>query len=696
MKAIKIVCLLFCIVMYVHAEQQDSCVHLKEITVTGLTGNVRISQIPAPVSVISSEFLRTRQYNNIIDAIAKQPGISQITTGSGISKPVIRGLGYNRVLVVNDGIRQEGQQWGDEHGVEIDPQSVHSVEILKGPASLMYGSDAMAGVLIFHDDPVMPLGEVRANVSTGYQTNNGLFDYSLNLEGNRKGFVYNWRYSDKMAHDYKNKYDGYVPNSRFRERALSGMLGLNRGWGYSRLKLSYYNLTPGIVEGERDEETGELERQDGGKHYGKQLPFQQVHHYKAVSDNAFLVGAGTLKVVAAYQQNRRQEYEESKDESGLDFMLHTVNYDVRYVLPEYNGWKTNAGIGGMYQKSLNRGDEYLIPAYDLFDFGAFATVSKSLFGRLHLSGGLRFDTRHLHSCSLVDEGEERFTAFSRTFNGLTGSIGGIYNVSEKLDIRLNVSRGFRAPNLSELGSNGEHEGTLRYEIGNRELKQEYSWQLDAGMDFSSEYLSFQLALFANRIDNYIFIQKLEDVTIDDVPVYRYTSGNARVMGGEASFIVHPVRHLHFENSFSYVNSVQLHQPKESKYLPFTPAPRWLSTLHYDIVTNSRMLSNTYVELEMDYNFKQDHVYRANGTETPTPAYTLFNVSAGTGIMYRGKKLFSVYLTATNIFDKAYQNHLSRLKYADVNVATGRTGVFNMGRNIGVKILVPINLKESKI
>lgn len=372
-------------------------------------------------------------------------------------------------------------------------------------------------------------------------------------------------------------------------------------------------------------------------------------------------------------------------------MLHTANYDLRYVLPERNGWKANIGVNGMYQRSLNEGSEFLIPAYNLFDFGSFLTLSKSPTDRFHLSGGLRFDTRHLRSHSLTDDGEERFSAFSRTFNGFTGSIGAIYNASSRCDIRINLARGFRAPNMSELGSNGVHEGTLRYETGNHRLSPEFSWQTDVGIDYSSEFLSAQLSLFANRISNFIFLQRQGNTEIDGQPVYGYTSGEAQLIGGEARLIIHPISHLHFENSFSYVNSRLMHQPTDSRYLPFTPAPHWLSTLHYDIKTNGKTFGNMYAEVELDCNLKQDKVYRANNTETPTPSYTLLNASAGTDVMRHGRKRFAIHLTVNNLFDRAYQNHLSRLKYADQNKVTGRTGVFNMGRNMGIKVIVPVSL-----
>jgi len=389
-----------------HAEDSTDIffrhLNLNEVTVTGVTGDTKLKHATVPVSIIAPQLLRSKAATNIIDAISHQPGISQLTTGGSISKPIIRGLGYNRVVVMSEGVRQEGQQWGDEHGVEVDGSSINSVEILKGPASLMYGSDAMAGVVILHPQPTLPEGEMKANVSTEYQTNNGLFAYNLSMAGNQKGFVWNARFSDKMAHAYKNKYDGYVPGSQFRERAGRLMLGVNKSWGHSRLTWTSYHLTPGIVEGERDPETGELVcNTDNVKTYSKALPFQEVKHYKLVWDNSLNLSTGYLKAIIGYQQNRRKEYEESEDEYELFFKLHTLTYDLRYVTNQWNGWKLSTGIGGMYQKSGNEGEEYLIPDYRLFDFGIYATATKSLGDRWTLNGGVRYDHRRMHGDELI-------------------------------------------------------------------------------------------------------------------------------------------------------------------------------------------------------------------------------------------------------------------------------------------------------
>ena len=694
-----------------HAEDSTDIffrhLNLNEVTVTGVTGDTKLKHATVPVSIIAPQLLRSKAATNIIDAISHQPGISQLTTGGSISKPIIRGLGYNRVVVMSEGVRQEGQQWGDEHGVEVDGSSINSVEILKGPASLMYGSDAMAGVVILHPQATLPEGEMKANVSTEYQTNNGLFAYNLSMAGNQKGFVWNARFSDKMAHAYKNKYDGYVPGSQFRERAGRLMLGVNKSWGHSRLTWTSYHLTPGIVEGERDPETGELIcNTDNVKTYSKALPFQEVKHYKLVWDNSLNLSTGYLKAIIGYQQNRRKEYEESEDEYELFFKLHTLTYDLRYVTNQWNGWKLSTGIGGMYQKSGNEGEEYLIPDYRLFDFGIYATATKSLGDRWTLNGGVRYDHRRMHGDELIEDGDLRFTDFSRHFNGLTGSIGAVCNINEHFNLRLNVARGFRTPNMSELASNGVHEGSIRYELGNQQLKAEYSLQADLGLDFTSRYVSAQLALFANRIDNYIFTHRLPEEIEEGYLTYAYTQGDARLLGFEAGADFHPVHSVHFSNTFSFVDAQQMHASSDTKYLPFTPAPRWTSELKWELFHHSHstvnhhhnsnsihrsLLNNLYIAAGLECYLKQSHIYSADDTETTTPGYALLSLSAGTDINVNGKKVAEFYITADNLLNKAYQSHLNRLKYADVNSVTGRRGVFNMGRNVTFKVVIPINI-----
>lgn len=707
-----------------HAEDSTDVffrhLQLNELTVTGVTGDTKLKHATAPVSIVTPQALRATASTNIIDAIAHQPGVSQLTTGGSISKPIIRGLGYNRVVVMSEGVRQEGQQWGDEHGVEVDGSSVGSVEILKGPASLMYGSDAMAGVVILHAQPTLADGEMRANVSSEYQTNNGLFSYNLSMAGNQRGFVWDARFSDKMAHAYKNKYDGYVPGSQFRERAGRLMLGLNKSWGHSRLTWTAYHLTPGIIEGERDEVTGELVCNTSDiKTYSKSLPFQQVKHYKLVWDNSLNLNNGYLKAIIGYQQNRRQEFEEDMDEYELYFKLHTLTYDLRYVTNEFDGWKLSTGIGGMYQKSGNEGEEYLIPDYRLFDFGVYATATKTLGDRWTLNGGVRYDHRRLHGDALQEDGEWRFTDFSRHFNGVTGSVGAVCNLNDHLNLRLNLARGFRTPNMSELASNGVHEGSIRYELGEQDLKAEYSLQADLGLDFTSRYVSAQLALFANRIDNYIFTHRLNEEIEEGYLTYAYTQGDARQLGFEAGIDFHPVHSVHFSNSFSYVDAKLMNASADTKYLPFTPAPRWSSELKWELLHHSHStikhhhsdyasalshiashvshvisglsFNNLYVAAGLDCYLKQSHIYSADDTETVTPGYALLSLSAGTDIQIKGKKIAELYVTADNLLNKAYQNHLSRLKYADENTVTGRRGVYNMGRNITFKVVVPIEL-----
>lgn len=656
---------------------------LSEVTVQGIAGVQRLKDAASPFMVVSPKQLHNTIGTNLVDAVGHLPGLSQISTGAGISKPVIRGLGYNRVVVVDQGIRQEGQQWGDEHGLEVDEEGVHSVEVLKGPASLMYGSDAIAGVMILHPEHPLEEGTMQVKVGSQYQTNNGLYDYRVGFAGNTKGFVWNWHFLDKAAHCYKNKVDGYVPGSFFKERDIQGMFGINRGWGHSWLRFSRVSFTPGITE-------GELVGTDfDGKSYGIVSPFQKVLHYKAISDNAWYFGDGTLKAVIGYQQNYRREFEEEETPE-LAMRLHTVNYDIKYLHSLPHDWKISTGIGGMWQRNINQGEEYLIPDHHLFDIGVFATAEWQ-YRKWHFSGGARFDNRHLKTTSLTEEGVLRFEALSKNFSGITGSLGVVWNVTDRINLRLNAARGFRAPTVSELSSNGVHEGSIQYEIGNPELKAEKSTQLDLGFDYTSHYVSLQASLFTNWIDDYIFLARLPYET-DGYRTYQYREGDARLMGGEVSVDVHPINPLHFENAFSYVRGIQLDQPDEARNLPMMPAPKWTSDIRYEFPNFAKnYCRRTFLAFGMEYNFRQNKFYAVDNTETATPSYALFNLSAGMDLHIFGHNCIELTFSCQNLFDKAYQPHLSRLRYVDTGSPTGRQGISAMGRNFCFKVSVPIDI-----
>ncbi len=706
----------------------ESVAEFGEVVVTGLSNATESNRTSSPISVVTPTKLKQSSATNIIDAISAQPGISQITTGPGISKPVIRGLGYNRVVVVNDGIRQEGQQWGDEHGIEKDEYSVNSVEILKGPASLAYGSDAMAGAINLLPEPTLPEGSIKGNILANYQTNNGLIGGSLNIGGNQNGFVWDIRYSNKLAHAYQNKYDGYVFNSGFKQNNLEAMLGLNKSWGYSHLIFSIYNLVPGIIEGERDHITGHFIKSiaindtttdkvaasnSDYLSYTPLVPYQRIHHYKIVANNNFYLGNGSVETTLGWQENQRQEYGKViiPNEYGLYFYLNTLNYEAHYNYPINNNIDLSFGTNGMYQNSQNKGNEFMIPDYNLFDSGFFALAKKS-WEKWTLSCGVRYDLRNENGKSLwLDTNgkksenpditsKQQFFAFHSKYQGISGSIGTTYQINDILYTKLNFSKGFRAPNIAEISANGKHEGTVQYLIGSPYLKSEDSYQIDYAFGINSEHAALELDLFYNQISNYIFLEKLQstfgaDSLTNGYQTFKYSQGNASLFGGEITLDIHPhpLDWLHFENSFSYVQSTLSNHPDSMRYLPLTPAPKLYSEIKAYNKNIGEYFSNSYVSIGVEYYFKQNHFFQAFGTETATSSYTLLNVGIGTDIISKNKTLFSIYISANNLTNVAYQSHLSRLKYLDENSATGRKGVYNMGQNFSFKLIVPIDINR---
>ena len=692
-----------------------SVIENEGITVTGVSAATKLKRTPTPVTIVNRSELTQATSTNLIDAISKTPGVSQLTTGPSISKPMIRGLGYNRVVVLNDGIRQEGQQWGDEHGIEIDEYSVNKVEVLKGPASLIYGSDAMAGVINILTNVPVAEGTIKGNIIGNYQTNNNMRGFGANIAGNKNGFNWNVYGSLKGAGDYKNKYDGKVFNSRYKEKNFGGYIGYNGIWGYSHLLLSSYNQEPGLIEGDRDELTGKFTKavNDNGtevirvasgddyKGINPAIPRQRIEHFRIAADNRFNAGNGKLDLNIGYQNNKRKEFGNvlAPNDPDLFFDLNTFTYSLGYHLPQMSGWQTAIGINGMQQSNRNKAEEVLIPEYSLFDIGSYIYVQKN-FDRFTVSGGVRFDNRAVHSKALTEDNETKFEAFNRSFSNVSGSAGISYEASKALTLKLNVARGFRAPDIAELGSNGAHEGTNRYEYGDQNLKSETSLQFDGGIDVNTTHVSLTASGFVNMIDNFIFYRKLEsvhggdsliDINGGELMAFKFSQAKAALYGGEFNMDIHPhpLDWLHFENTFSYVRGTFSKPVEGVRNIPFIPAARWITQLRGEFLKKGKTLSNLAVSVELDNSFRQNEAFTAYNTETVTPGYSLLNAGISADIVKKRKKLFTLIFTGNNLADVAYQNHLSRLKYTDMNNVTGRIGVFNMGRNFSFKVNIPL-------
>ena len=710
-----------------------SVTEIKELVIIGSSLTSEIKRSPVPISIMERKEMNQVNSTNIIDALTLVPGVSTVTTGPNISKPFIHGMGFNRVLTLIDGIRQEGQQWGDEHGVEVDENSIGKVEVIKGPASLVYGSDALAGVVNLLTYPPALLGEIRINLTSFMQTNNKLMGSSLAVDGNKNGFIWGGRLSYKMAGNYRNRIDGRVYGTSFRETDAEGYCGLNKNWGYSHLTFSAYHNLQMIPDGSRDSVsrrfTKKITEADSFRpivsdaelnSYTIGVLHQRIQHYRINSLSSLIFGDKKLDAALGYQQNIRQEFShpEAASIAGLYLILKTFTYNFKYSFPEKNNWEASIGMNGMAQKNNIQGTEFIIPEYFLFDFGPFLFLKRTV-GKFDFSGGIRYDTRYFSNQDLLTGQDpvtgftipvnsfslgpkvQTFRKYTHTYSGVSGSFGVTFQIDKYLTLKTNVSRGYRAPNVFEITANGAHPGTNIYQIGNVNFNPEFSLQKDIGIYYSKGHFEGSFEIFDIMIDNYIFNQKIlnhaggDSIIVPGNQTFKFQQSKAHLYGGEmhADIHPHPLDWIHFQNSISYVaaqnkGSVSVPITKDSKYLPFTPPLHWHSEIRADIHQKSKIFTGIYVSLGLDYYARQNRVYLMNNTETPTPEFTLFNAGIGSDLTNRKKKNFcSIHLSVSNLFDVAYQTHLSRLKYFEPypNNTSGHYGIYDMGRNIGVKI-----------
>lgn len=602
------------------------------------------------------------------EGIQSIAGVNSIETGVGIGKPVIRGLSSNRVLTYAQGVRLENQQFGEEHGLGISDTGIESLEVIKGPASLLYGSDALGGVLYVNPERFAADDSYEADASAKYFSNTQGSHFNAGVKNTSNGFGIIARGGYTSHKDFKTGNGLRASNTRFDETDFKFGAQYKNENISSSLRYNFNKNTLGISEGFGEQ----------SKSMKFEEPYQKVDSHIFSLNNTIYGDKSKWIVNLGYIANDRKEFEEHDhdhahpspladnhdDEASLRLKLNTFNYNIQHHFPSTEHSDYIMGLQGMYQTNKNYGEEILIPDAKIYDAGVFLT-SHHHINKIGLQAGLRFDTRRLKTQRTWNEHDQAYIEpISKNFNSLNAALGLKTDLSKQAVMRLNLATGFRAPNLAELTSDGVHHGTFRYEIGNVDLKSEQNFQVDLALEYYLSNVELYVNAFYNYIDDYIFLNPTGSF-IEDNPVYHYTQKNAKLYGGELGFHIHPqdLTWFHIDNSYEMVIGKQ----SSGDYLPFIPAHSLNNTLRIDF-KDGKLINNSSAFVKLKNTFKQQNTSQF---ETSTAGYSLVDLGFNTSIDWANAKI-DLGISVTNLLDKTYYSHLSRLK---------EVGVYDIGRNI---------------
>jgi iron complex outermembrane recepter protein len=709
-----------------------SAVPLKEAVITSYGFATNQLRAPIPVTIVTHEMLLQQSSNTIVNALASLPGINETTEGPGTTKPQINGLGFDRVLTLMDGERQEDFQWGDDHGLLVDPYAVYDAEVIRGPASLQYGASAEAGVISFKSEPFAANGRIQGSVLAEYQTNDGLIGNSVFVGGNKNGLVWNLRASNEESHDYHDPKDGYVWGSAWQQENERLTIGVNKQWGYSRLTFSRLYRRIQVPDGNRDS-TGRFmfDAPQNGQLYPTKADFlaynptiasdKILEHLELWWQNSINVGKGRIELDAGYTESIHHDIDTGIVGQG-NMVVHDIPYSFKYqVEGENTGLKFTTGINGTYEFENNYPEppapyigDFEIPNYTNFQLGGYAILEKD-FKNITLSGGLRYDVINFigKGMYLINSGtpqqaeaskgtpgaETQFLPFNNTYSGPSGSIGASYQLPGNTYIKLNFSKSYRAPAINELTSNGLNIGSNAIQLGNLNLKAEQGYEVDLIFGNNGRDVSFEADGFYNYINNFIFGDRTDSV-LDGYPVYEYVSSNKAILTGVSGYFnIHPAatKWLEIDNGFTYIYSFLPNQTDSTDHIPWTPAPHLTTEVKFKLQNRPHsILRNTYLEIGEAKYWAQNNIYSALYTELPSAAYTLYNAGLGTNFVNRntGVVICSLYINCNNLMNIAYIDHLNLAQYFlsyngnIVTVTQPGQGIYNMGRNIGMKVVFP--------
>lgn len=529
------------VVLPAHAQKSDSIksLLLPDVVVTESYQQRQAKKSALAVDVVDQDFLRKHFTGNFMQAMENIPGVQAMDIGSGFSKPMIRGMGFNRIAVLENGIKQEGQQWGADHGLELDAFNIGTVNVLKGPSSLLYGSDAMGGVIDITSPPVPSVDMLFGDVTLLGKSVNGTLGGSFML-GIKKSFWYaQVRYSEQHFGDYRIPTDTIVYLTQKMPvygRKLKNTAGIERNIGFfaqyqrQRYKANYsvsnvYQKTGFFPGAHGIPDVSRVE--DDGDSRNMELPYSKVNHLKVTTLQQYAWEKLVLSGDFGFQNNHREEWSvfhthygsqpvpEKDPDKELAFNLNTLSASVKVRFIGSSSWEHALGWDGQHQRNDISGYSFLLPEYYRSTTGLLWLTTYKPNNVISVSGGMRYDYGYIHISSHEDayladylrkqgydeEQVEHYKwnshAVKKKFGDYSFSLGLVWTPSERHMVKANVGRSFRLPGANELAANGVHHGTFRHEQGDTNLKSEQGWQMDASYNLRYNGFSISVSPFVS-------------------------------------------------------------------------------------------------------------------------------------------------------------------------------------------------------
>ena len=652
-----------------------SFVESQEVVVSAGTSNSQ-HENAIKIESIKAEALAQKSGMSLMESLSHQPGVSMITKGQGVITPVIRGLSTTNILVLNNDVRMENFQFSENHPFMIDEAGIDRIEIIKGPASLLYGSDAIGGVINVVKEKPAPVGLIMGDFNMKYFSNTQGIQSNLGIKGSSNDFFWGIRAEQKSHKDYRQGGGVYVPNSRFNGQSAHFFTGINKHYASFKLYYDYDQTKLGLVVPDAISLVipGERKNQDW---------FQDLSNHMLISKNKLFLDSWQIDANFSYQNNHRllKTNHANPQWIATDMLLQTMTYETKAKWSQKSGHSLIIGYAGMYQFNKNgEAPAHVLPDYSLSDNSLFALFQHSMSAHLNAQLGLRYDYRMIAIPTQARSGQnstnstetDYITSLNRDYSNISGSLGFTYELSTSWLIRANFASAYRSPNIAELSQDGMHGN--RYEQGNRDLKSQRNYELDLSTHYHIKNFRIDLAAFYNHIQNYIFLAPTMD-SINSAQVYRYEQSDSKLYGLEAGLEYLVLKSMKLRASYSHIIGIQ----DNGDYLPFIPQDKLQLALRLK-KAKIAMLQKVYFQINTDVVFEQN---KPSPFETLTNAYQLLNLSIGSQINISKQKI-NWQLSVHNLLDTKYYDHLSTLK---------SMSYYNLGRSVNLVIRIPFGLKK---